>query len=108
MRAEASIRIDAVTISALGQDLGRLAEVFATLGEMSGADAQALGHPEVARAVEELLGNWTLMRRDLAQALDDLGAAAQQAGAVYLMTETDIVRSLGCTPQVCPGAEVPW
>lgn len=102
-----TLRIDAEAIQALGTDLATLAEALETLGELDRASTRDLGHNTVSAALDELLGNWSLMRGQLARALDDLGAVAGEAGAAYLSAEAGIVDSLGCTPRSCPGAGIP-
>jgi len=102
-----TLRVDPEAISALGRDLRVLAGVLAGLEALDGGEVVDLGHRSVAGALDELLGNWSLVRRQLAQSLDDLGAVAGQAGAAYLEVEGGIVESLGCRPVVCPGAGRP-
>lgn len=102
-----TIRVDAEAVAALGQDLRTLAGVLAALEATNGAESAAIGHDRVSAALDELLGNWSLMRRGLAEALDDLGAAAESAGHAYLLVEQGITESFGCAPARCPASGVP-
>ncbi|HHU11089.1 MAG TPA: hypothetical protein GXZ60_13920 [Intrasporangiaceae bacterium] len=102
-----TIRVDAEAVAALGADLRTLAGVLAALEATNDAEAAAIGHDRVSGALDELLGNWTLMRRGLAEALDDLGAVAQSAGHAYVLVEQGIVESFGCVPARCPISGVP-
>lgn len=101
-----TLRVDAATIQELGGELRALAEHLAAL-EGAGALGLDLGHATVSSALDELLGNWTLARGQLARALDDLGGLAGEAGAAYLVVEEQVLDSLGCRPAVCPGASIP-
>lgn len=102
-----TLRVDGEAIQTLGADLRVLAEVLAALGEHPAAPTTLTGHASVSGALDELLGNWSMVRRQLSGALDDLGAAAAEAGTAYLLIERGIVESLGCTPASCAAASVP-
>ncbi|MBC7308742.1 MAG: hypothetical protein GXY39_09885 [Actinomycetales bacterium] len=101
-----TLRVDGEAIRTLGADLTVLAEVLAALGEGQAAPGSVTGHASVSAALDELLGNWSMLRRRLSGALDDLGAAAAQAGTAYLLVENGIVDSLGCTPAACPASSI--
>lgn len=102
-----TLRVDAEAIETLGADLTVLAEVLAALGEGPAAPSAAIGHASVAGALDELLGNWSMVRRQLSGALDDLGAAAAEAGTAYLLVESGVLDSLACTPHSCVARSVP-
>ena len=101
------LRVDGEAIQALGAELRELSEVLAGLGETGRTGRRDLGHQEVAAALDALLGNWTLVRGQLARGMDALGELAGQAGAAYLFVEEGIVESLGCTPRSCVAAGIP-
>lgn len=102
-----TLRVDPEAIRTLGADLTVLAEVLAALGEGQAAPTKRIGHGSVSEALDELLGNWSMVRRQLSGALDDLGEAAVEAGAAYLVVEGGIVESLGCIPTSCAAASLP-
>lgn len=102
-----TLRIDAEAIAVLGDDLRSLAAVLAALDGAGATPGADIGHEAVAAALRELLDNWSLTRRQLAESLDDLGAAAAVAGSAYLLVEDGIVESLGCGPRLCPADGVP-
>lgn len=102
-----TLRVDAEAIQTLGADLTVLAEVLAALGEGQAAPTAVVGHASVSAALDELLGNWSMLRRQLSGALDDLGAAAAEAGSAYLLVEGGVIDSFGCTSTACPTASVP-
>jgi len=82
-----SYRVDGAQIAALGQALSELAQGVATQGESVRLDAWALGNAAASSAFEEAMTHWRHERLLLAGSLDDLGAAAAAAGAVYLEVE---------------------
>lgn len=100
-----TLRVDAATITELGEELRLLAEHLAGLD--AGGTAPDLGHDVVSAGLEDLLGNWTLARGQLARALDGLGELAGAAGAVYLRTEEQVLDSLSCRPSACASASIP-
>ena len=102
-----TLRVDAEAIQTLGADLTVLAEVLAALGEGPAAPPVSVGHASVSGALDELLGNWSMVRRQLSGALDDLGAAAAQAGTAYLLVESGVVDAFACSPTSCAAASVP-
>lgn len=93
-----TLRVDGQAIAALGADLLALSQVLESLGRLGPRSVGDLGHAEVARALDELLGNWTLMRRQVAEALGDLGEAAEQAGTAYLVVERGVLESFASRP----------
>jgi hypothetical protein len=90
----AILRVDGAAIAVLGEDLRRLAEVLTDLDEV-GAHASDLGDVSVARALDELLGNWTAVRVELVSGLTSLASAAGEAGAAYLQVEAEVGATFG-------------
>lgn len=101
-----TLRVDAATIQELGTELRLLAEHLAGL-EGAGELGTDVGHDTVSAALEELLGNWTLARGQLARALDELGELAGEAGTAYLVVEQQVLDSLSCRPAACASMSVP-
>ena len=89
-----SYRVDGAQVAALGQALSELAQGVATQGESVRSDAWALGNAAASGAFEEAMTHWRHERLLLAASLDDLGAAAATAGAVYHEAETGNVERL--------------
>ena len=71
----ATLRVDGAAVAALGEDLRELAEVLTDLDRV-GMHASDLGDVSVARALDELLGNWTAVRVELVCGLTALASAA--------------------------------
>ncbi|NLJ53955.1 MAG: hypothetical protein GX344_07475 [Intrasporangiaceae bacterium] len=101
-----TLRVDAATIQELGGELRLLAGHLAGLEGARGL-RRDIGHDTVSSALDDLLGNWTLARGQLARTLDDLGELAGEAGAAYLLVEQHVLDSLGCRPTACPAAGIP-
>jgi hypothetical protein len=81
------IRVSAEAVGQLGERLADLATFVADAPRAARDDAWALGPGDSGAALEALLGDWEHQRRQLAQHLDDLAAAARDAGAAYLRAE---------------------
>ncbi|MGA8047758.1 MAG: hypothetical protein WCA30_15975, partial [Dermatophilaceae bacterium] len=60
-----------------------------------GPHASDLGDTDVARALDELLGNWTAARVELVAGLTSLASAAGEAGAAYLRVEAETGATFG-------------
>lgn len=93
-----TLRVDAEAIRVLGEDLTALATVLDSLDTPGAVPRGELGHQQVAAGLDELLGNWTLMRHQLAGALADLGQAAGEAGTAYLVVEQGLTEVFGGAP----------
>lgn len=102
----ARIDVDAATIRALGDDLSTLGEILMGLGELGHAHTGDFGHVELTRAVDAVLGNWTLQRNLLARMLEGLGDRAQHAGAVYFLVEEDVAGVFSGAPGAGAGERV--
>ncbi len=98
VEAMTTLRVDAEAIRVLGEDLTALATVLGSLGSHGALPHGDLGHQQVAAGLDELLGNWTLMRHELADAIADLGQAAGEAGTAYLVVERGLTEVLGGAP----------
>lgn len=90
-----TLRVDAEAIQALGADLTALATVLGSLESAASAHAGDLGHRRVSGGLDGLLGDWTLVRHQLAGTLRDLGTAAEEAGHAYLVVERGITDAFG-------------
>ncbi|KAB7741031.1 hypothetical protein GA707_18280 [Nostocoides sp. F2B08] len=90
----ATLRVDGAAVAALGEDLREVAEVLTDLDGV-GVHAGDLGDVSVARALDELLGNWTAVRVELVSGLTALASAAGEAGAAYLQVEAEVGAMFG-------------
>lgn len=90
--------MSAQDLAALGETLGGLAATLEGLAGVRGADAWALGPGRSGAALQDVLGNWTHQRLQLARALRALAEGAHGAGAAYLRVEADVSAVVGGGP----------
>ena len=90
----ATLRVDGAAVAALGVDHRALAGVR-TDHDRGGQHASDHGDGCGARALDELLGNWTAVRVELVCGLTALASAAGEAGAAYLQVEAEVGATFG-------------
>lgn len=89
--------------SSLMVDTGDLRSLFTTLGAVKAAfeaggdgidDADACGHPGLAQRVRSFAAGWDDSRRQLAEAIGDLGASALGIADGFDAADADLAASL--------------
>jgi hypothetical protein len=93
-----AMRVDADDVAALGESLLELRRYLsAYLGQdrATRAGVRAMGRGSAGGALDAVLSDWELRRRELCGHLDELGRLAHTAGAAYVSAEAAVERLAG-------------
>jgi hypothetical protein len=91
--ARSSLTVDTDDLRTLSTSLGEVKAVFEADGDATD-DADACGHADLAQRVRSFSTNWNDSRRQLAEAIGELGQAAVSIADGFDDVEADLAASL--------------